>query len=68
MKTVTAKKANGKAPKPEPAFNTYTIKTLDRGTWARFAARAKTDGRSIRWLVERFVKDYAEGKESIDLR
>lgn len=41
---------------------TYTLRTVPRSTWERFAKRLKDDGRSIDWAMNQFVSRVADGQ------
>lgn len=59
-----AAKRAAKAPKP-PSDNpniTYTIRTIPRTTWERFAERLQKDGRQVGWALEHFVEKVANGQ------
>ena len=69
---MTAKKKAAKraAPKAapqqqQPSDNpniTYTIRTIPRTTWERFAARMKKEGRGVGWAIEHFVEKVGSGQ------
>lgn len=42
---------------PRPV--TYLMK-IDRETWERFAARVKSEGRTIKWIIEELIHEYTE--------
>lgn len=41
---------------------TYTLRTVPRTTWERFANKLKVDGRSIDWAMNQFVSRVADGQ------
>jgi hypothetical protein len=41
---------------------TYTLRTVPRATWERFARSLKDDGRSIDWAMNQFVSRVADGQ------
>jgi hypothetical protein len=64
---VTKKKAAKRAaapaaPKPKSENITYTIRTIPRTTWERFASVLHKDGRQVGWAIEKFVEKVASGQ------
>ena len=61
------KRAKGKvstpAAKETPDFSAYTMRGIDRDTWAAFIARAKRDGRTARWVLDQFIGSYARQEQ-----
>jgi plasmid stability protein len=47
-------------------MTSYIIRNIPIALWAEVKARAASEGRSIRWLILRFLEAYAE-KGSADL-
>lgn len=47
------------APRPGSA---YSMKGLDRELWNAFLKRARSEGRTGRWLLEQFIRSYAHGE------
>lgn len=41
---------------------TYTLRTVPRATWERFAKQLKNEGRSIDWAMNQFVSRVADGQ------
>ena len=52
------KRATVKA-KVTPADSSYSLKGMDRVTWTAFVTRAKSEGRTVRWLLDSFIRSYA---------
>jgi hypothetical protein len=38
---------------------TYLFK-IDREKWEEFAARVKSEGRTIKWVIEELIREYTE--------
>lgn len=51
------------APKPTPEFVTYTHRTINREAWKNFRERAKTEGHTAVWLIDRFIEKYGNGEK-----
>jgi hypothetical protein len=62
-KKPAAKKSAKRVPaKHDPNNITYTIRTIPRAVWFRFAQRLHNEGgRSINWALNHFVERVAEG-------
>lgn len=45
---------------------TYTIRTIPRATWERFADRLKKDGRQVGWAINHFVEKVASGQYTFE--
>ncbi len=55
------KKTVEKKQRYNPEGVTFTILDIDRSTWNSLKERAKTDGRSVKWLMHDFISRYANG-------
>lgn len=67
-KKKTAKRA-AKSAAPQASDNpniTYTIRTIPRTTWERFAERCRKDGRQVGWAIQHFVEKVANGQYTFE--
>lgn len=65
-KKKAAKRAAPSAPKQPNENITYTIRTIPRATWQRFADRLRKDGRQVGWAIEHFVEKVASGQYTFE--
>lgn len=66
VKKKAAKRAAPSTPKQASENITYTIRTIPRTTWERFAARLKGDGRQVGWAINHFVEKVASGQYTFE--
>lgn len=43
-----------------PVTSAYSLKGMDRELWTLFVQRAQAEGRTVRWLLDRFIQSYAK--------
>ena len=61
-----SKRVRVKKPAVTPKDSGYAIKGMDRGVWEAFTRRAHGEGRTIRWVLDRFIESYAK-REPLNL-
>lgn len=62
----TPKPKTKKKPNGTPPFATYTLKQMDRTLWSSFTSKCQTDGREVKWVMLRMIRQYANGELRID--
>jgi hypothetical protein len=60
-KAAPAKRASKAVAAAVPEHSAYALKGMNRELWSAFVARAKREGRTVRWLLDSFIAHYASG-------
>jgi hypothetical protein len=56
-----ARPAEAPAARKTPQISTYVIRDVDPEVYRRFKARAAAEGRELKFIFDRFIREYADG-------
>jgi hypothetical protein len=61
VKPAAAAKTAAPAMRNKPQMPVYLIRDVDPDVYRKFKARAAAEGRELKFLFDRFIREYADG-------